>query len=96
VDSPAVSLVLTRPGRFEKTAQHWRQTGAGTACVGRIGWAHRYTRQVNHVVRLMNRNLRSGLDRKPTILVTSLKVCLSKINLISLFIVKKSLFFDFP
>jgi hypothetical protein len=40
-------------------------------------------------------HLRSGLDRKPTIIVTSLKVCLSKINLISLFIGKNSLFIDF-
>jgi hypothetical protein len=51
--------------------------------------------QNQHNARLRNHNLRSGLDRKPTILVTSLKVCLSKNNLISLFIGKNSLFIDF-
>jgi hypothetical protein len=57
--------------------------------------AQRRARQVNHVVRLMNHNPRSDLAGKPTMLVTSLKVCLSKINLISLFNGKNSLFLDF-
>jgi hypothetical protein len=57
--------------------------------------AQRRARQVNHVVRLMNHNPRSDLVGKPTILVTSLKACLSKINLISLFIAKNSPFIDF-
>jgi hypothetical protein len=83
VDSPVVGAVLAQAWTHRKTK--------ATAAIRRRHrmresmecGAQRRARQVNHVVRLMNHNPRSDLAGKPTMLVTSLKVCLSEINLIS-------------
>jgi len=95
VDSPVVGAVPAKPGRIGKPKQRWWCDGGTRMHEGMECDVMRDVRHVNHVVRLMNHNLHSGSVGKPTMLVTLLKACLSKINLISLFIRKNSLFIDF-
>jgi len=95
VDSPVAGAVPAKPGRIGQPKHRWWFDGGTRMRDGMECDVMRDVRHVNHVVRLMNHNLHSGSVGKPTILVTSLKACLSKINLISLFIGKNSLFIDF-
>jgi len=95
VDSPVAGAVPAKPGCIGKPKQGWWFDGGIRMHEGMEYGTQRGMRQINHVVRLMNHNLHSGLVGKPTMLVTSLKACLSKINLISLFIGKNSHIIDF-